>query len=287
MLLLRVTDAQGLVTERTIAVTLGNVAESVAPPDIAPAPAPDPGPIPAPAPAPAPGPEAAPAPSPAPAPAPAPGRESASERVAIPALDEAQATPLLRDARGGSDVVRTEASTLPARDRSGGRDDGAAPVFGVSFLPPGQGLGDWSAALLDALLAQGPASTDTPLRLNTLSWRGSAIEAGPLDDGTPASSDEPSRAFVAAVQDPVRVASATLTAGFVWWLTRSGGLLTSILMGIPAWRHVDLLPVLAPRRDDDDEGDTHDETPPTQRDSLVDHLFSNTSRLFGDTRISP
>jgi hypothetical protein len=45
--------------------------------------------------------------------------------------------------------------------------------------------------------------------------------------------------------------------------------------------------VLATRRDDDDESDTHDEQPPTQRDSLVDHLFSNTSRLFGDTRIRP
>jgi hypothetical protein len=89
------------------------------------------------------------------------------------------------------------------------------------------------------------------------------------------------------VQDPVRVASATLTAGFVWWLTRSGGLLTSILMGIPAWRHVDLLPVLATRRDDDDEDDAPAETPPTQRDSLVDHLFSNSSRLFGDTRLTP
>jgi uncharacterized delta-60 repeat protein len=292
MLQLRVTDAQGLVTERTIAVTLSDVAESVALPDIAPAPAPDPAPIPEPAPVsvsvpvPEPGPVAVPTPSPASTPARDPGREPASERVAIPTLDEAQATPLLRNARDVSNVGRTEASPLPARDRSGGRDDGAAPVFAVSFLPPGQGLGDWSATLLDALLAQGPASADT-LRLNTLVWRGSAIDAGPLDDGAPASSDQPSRAFIAAVQDPVRVASATLTAGFVWWLTRSGGLLTSILMGIPAWRHVDLLPVLATRRDDDDESDTHDEQPPTQRDSLVDHLFSNTSRLFGDTRIRP
>jgi hypothetical protein len=85
----------------------------------------------------------------------------------------------------------------------------------------------------------------------------------------------------------VRVASATLTAGFVWWLTRSGGLLTSILMGIPAWRHVDLLPVLAPARDDEDDDDeTGDnaDTKPGERDSIADELFSNTSRMFGESK---
>jgi hypothetical protein len=96
------------------------------------------------------------------------------------------------------------------------------------------------------------------------------------------------------LQDPVRVASTTLTAGFVWWLTRSGGLLTSILMGVPAWRHVDLLPVLAPARDDDDDdGDDDDglgadssdrDAKDTQRDSLIDDLFSNTSRQFDASR---
>ena len=72
------------------------------------------------------------------------------------------------------------------------------------------------------------------------------------------------------LNDPAPVASAGITAGVLWWLTRSGGLLTSILMGVPAWRHVDLLPVLAQPTgkgiggdgsdgDDDDEGDGDDE----------------------------
>jgi hypothetical protein len=52
---------------------------------------------------------------------------------------------------------------------------------------------------------------------------------------------------------PTRVASASFSAGFIWWLTRGGGLLTSMLMGVPAWRHVDLLPVLARDFDEDDE----------------------------------
>ena len=64
--------------------------------------------------------------------------------------------------------------------------------------------------------------------------------AGALDtDGNSAGSGPP---------DP----GVGFTAGFVWWLTRSGGLLTSMLMGAPAWRHLDLLPVVARRGNDDD-----------------------------------
>ena len=104
--------------------------------------------------------------------------------------------------------------------------------------------------------------------------RGSLLDTGPVDAEPLRTQDDASQQpFVAAVQDPVRVASATLTAGFVWWLTRSGGLLTSILMGIPAWRHVDLLPVLAPRRDEDDDdeeqGDAADDSRVDEVDSVV------------------
>ena len=57
------------------------------------------------------------------------------------------------------------------------------------------------------------------------------------------------------ITDPVRVTSITLTAGILWTLTRSGGLITTILMGVPAWRHVDLLPVLANQLEDDEPED--------------------------------
>jgi hypothetical protein len=95
----------------------------------------------------------------------------------------------------------------------------------------------------------------------------------------------------------VRVASASLTAGFVWWLTRSGGLITSILMGIPAWRHVDLLPVLASREDDDNDDDEepidaglHEPLDSESahlesgQDSMIDRLFSQASRSFGESK---
>jgi hypothetical protein len=75
--------------------------------------------------------------------------------------------------------------------------------------------------------------------------------------------EEVEQTLAAAARDPVRVASATVTAGFVWWVTRSGGLVTTMLLGIPAWRHVDLLPVLSAAQarheedaDDDEDGDS-------------------------------
>jgi hypothetical protein len=163
----------------------------------------------------------------------------------------------------------------------------------VSFSLDGASVSDFSEDTLDRLLARAQGDLGLP-RLNLLGLRAGSFDVGD-DDAARATGDDPARAIAALLQDPVRVASATLTAGFVWWLTRSGGLLTSILMGIPAWRHVDLLPVLAPRADDDglapsaddaDEADdeARDSGADSQRDSGIDALFSNTSRLPGDSR---
>jgi hypothetical protein len=66
------------------------------------------------------------------------------------------------------------------------------------------------------------------------------------------------------------VASVSFSAGFIWWLTRGGGLLTSMLMGVPAWRHVDLLPVLARNFDDEEDEDGLD-APLPQRPKADGH----------------
>jgi hypothetical protein len=66
------------------------------------------------------------------------------------------------------------------------------------------------------------------------------------------------------------MASVGFTAGFVWWLTRSGGLLTSMLMGVPAWRHLDLLPVVARRSDDDDDNDDGPDSQPSSTTGGLD-----------------
>ena len=273
-LVVRVTDAQGLRTDQTIVVTLNDVAEAGFEMWL---------------------PDGLPPPAPAPVPAP------------VPTLDVPAITPVVSNTANenarvtdrDSPVARTLSSTEPAgaqgselrlrpqHDRYAGE---GAPlvVASVSFAFDGVAPGGWSADALDGLMQH---LGDTPAqRFGLFTLRGSSIEAEGGDDGARATGRTSEQAILATLQDPIRVASATLTAGFVWWLTRSGGLLTSILMGIPAWRHVDLLPVLAPaREDDDDDGELGGDAPnreakATERDSLIDDLFSNTSRQFGESR---
>ena len=96
-------------------------------------------------------------------------------------------------------------------------------------------------------------SVDALLRQSFGLTRGQAVQideppSEPRDQST-------TEAILRVVTDPVKVSSVAFTAGFVWWLTRGGGLLATMLMGIPAWRHIDLAPVLARGFDEDDEDD--------------------------------
>ena len=69
-------------------------------------------------------------------------------------------------------------------------------------------------------------------------------------------------------------ASVTLTAGLVWWLTRGGGMMFSVLVGVPAWRHVDLLPIVARSADSDDEDEPDDAgTDSSDNEFTLDGLF--------------
>jgi hypothetical protein len=49
----------------------------------------------------------------------------------------------------------------------------------------------------------------------------------------------------------------SLTVGMVWWALRLGGLLASAMVSVPAWRQIDLLPILddESERDWDADGD--------------------------------
>lgn len=47
----------------------------------------------------------------------------------------------------------------------------------------------------------------------------------------------------------IRVTGIAMSAGFVAWALRAGGLFGSLVASIPAWRNVDPLPVLAPEHD--------------------------------------
>jgi hypothetical protein len=129
--------------------------------------------------------------------------------------------------------------------------------------------------------AAAKGSLSAALRHLTQAYRHAPIEA--QDASSEGQARRAPHTALEFVQDPVRMASVTFTAGFVWWLTRSGGLLTTMLLGVPAWRHVDLLPVLARPVDDDDDdkdndadGDGDDSNRPTRldvEDSALVELF--------------
>lgn len=138
--------------------------------------------------------------------------------------------------------------------------------FTVSF--------DLPAPLVDAgIWVDGHAAPDGHARPSGTVVRGSDIEIDEASLDRPAGQGGPA-GVVETLTDPVRIASATFTAGFVWWLTRGGGLLTTMLMGVPAWRHVDLLPVLARGLDDEDEEqDAATAAPDTASDDEVAELF--------------
>jgi len=63
-----------------------------------------------------------------------------------------------------------------------------------------------------------------------------------------------------------------LTAGTVWWALRAGGLLTSLLVSMPAWRHADLLAVL-PDDEDDNDWDLADDEQASRDEEAVGELL--------------
>jgi hypothetical protein len=45
------------------------------------------------------------------------------------------------------------------------------------------------------------------------------------------------------------VVGVVVSAGFVTWALHASGLFTTLLVSMPAWRHIDPLPILAPQED--------------------------------------
>lgn len=63
---------------------------------------------------------------------------------------------------------------------------------------------------------------------------------------------------VLTIAASAKIGGAIASAGVVAWVLRSGGLLTSLLVSTPAWRHLDPIPVLAPDDDKPDWGNDPD-----------------------------
>jgi len=73
--------------------------------------------------------------------------------------------------------------------------------------------------------------------------------------------------------------SLTLTAGIVSWVLRAGAMITSLLTSMPAWRQLDLLPILSAHDDKnltdltDDADENNEQKPNENSDERVDSLL--------------
>ena len=67
--------------------------------------------------------------------------------------------------------------------------------------------------------------------------------------------------------ESVRMGSIALSVGVVWWASRVGGLVGSLLTSVPAWRHLDPMPIVG--RDKDEAEDWDD---PRDADADADEL---------------
>jgi VCBS repeat-containing protein len=80
--------------------------------------------------------------------------------------------------------------------------------------------------------------------------------------------DEEERQRIEVVLNSIRVTGFALSVGAVWWTARAVGLVASLLSATPAWRHVDPLPALLRR--DEEEKEEWDESDEKDKDKKDD-----------------
>jgi hypothetical protein len=179
-----------------------------------------------------------------------------AESTAKPLEPQKPSTPIVLSDAGdgvaGSDVGRG-ATNLPNTNDSVKRHDGTDPLvrFGQAQIKLVLGANP-EGPLMEFMLtgadpAAGMSSSAASRSLD------SKPKLPPLDEGA--------YADVRVVLQSVELTGVALSVGAVWWASRAGGLVASLLMAAPAWRTFDPLPVLGPEDKDDRDwgGDVDDE----------------------------
>jgi hypothetical protein len=189
------------------------------------------------------------------------------ERLRVDLPDESSLASLgnaTQAGRGASEGARADGA---AQDRSGGLTAGVAFAAGQQAVNAPVTL-ELTRALLAALQELGNDAQQGLAQLLGRGWglggRSSDAPGQEIEDVFAPVRQKHGAAeeLLLEMTQPERVTGVSLTAGFVWWLTRGGGLLATMLMGVPAWRHMDLLPVMARSDEEDDEDDEEHGRPP-------------------------
>lgn len=126
-------------------------------------------------------------------------------------------------------------------------------------VPPGVSCGalqDATGAKVNGQTGGGPVGTSSPRRCPAA--KRPAKQAPPVQhaaqpDGVPDLSAAASARRTGAqsgplrfaAENPERVGGALVTGGAMIWALHSGLLTSVLLLGVPLWRHVDLLPIVA------------------------------------------
>src|SRR5690606_312569 len=76
------------------------------------------------------------------------------------------------------------------------------------------------------------------------------------------------------IPQAVEVSGLAMSIGTIWWATRAGGLIASMVVSAPVWRGIDPLPVLFNKDEAEAEG-KDDETP--REEALAEQMFDNAS----------
>lgn len=173
------------------------------------------------------------------------------------ASDPARAEPELRT----KVLVKGAAGDFPAalRPRAASLRAAAMPLTAAPARDPVRDL----LAVAPALpLSQVDILDPTPATMSEPLAQHLAMAIDPdwpnPGEGEPASLDgsqspQPLPTAADRLLSPGAAGTTAFAAGFVWWLTRAGGLMSLIVMGVPAWRHIDLLPVASGLQADDDD----------------------------------
>jgi hypothetical protein len=164
-----------------------------------------------------------------------------------PEPDEAAALPLQAPpAPPSTGVVVAEPTRAPAA-AAGVRPDAATVYLDMQTGAVGDD------GLIGSLALQDPGLFSTAQVRSSLPARHDGADPRVLP---PDSDDAPGSMTLASAASATGLA---LTAGTVWWALRAGGLLTSLVVSMPAWRHADLLAVLPDDEDDEDAWDPTDD----------------------------
>ena len=121
----------------------------------------------------------------------------------------------------------------------------AANVVAVThpFTADAPNLNEWDFSTIDFrlnALLRAPAAESS-------NWSPPGAVLG-FDPGAGTNGDEASGGSrpLLSFENGVKFSGALATAGFVAWALRSAGIMTTLLVSMPAWRHLDPIPVLSP-----------------------------------------